>query len=179
MGRLPLLLAALLASLASATVTVSSTGHQYHSRPAAFGFELEYGLQYVALLQFVEGDAHLCAGVTEDLDGEFNDGRVGEFGEDDDWGYEGAIYGGDRGIGMGENGGKRGLRSTSPGEAHRASLLQTVGYQSLLGAGDVVNIGSLEDDSDKREEWRDAMKNETQKEIPVVPSNGVPGAFRP
>ncbi|KAL9182121.1 hypothetical protein ACHAXT_012773 [Thalassiosira profunda] len=176
MGRLPLLIAALLASLASATVTVSSTGHQYHSRPAAFGFELEYGLQYVALLQFVESDVHLCAGTEEDLDGEFNDGRrVGEFGEDDDWGYEGAIYGGDRGIGMGENGGKRGLRSAH-GEGHRASLLQTVGYQTLMGAGDVVNIGSLGDDNDKKE-WKDIMKNETQKEIPVVPSNGVPVAI--
>ena len=82
--RLPLLLLAALAmSGTHGTVTLSSSGRQFHSRPAAFGFELEYGLQYVALLQVVEDDVHLCAGMEDATDGEFTDGRVGE--SDDDF----------------------------------------------------------------------------------------------
>lgn len=59
----PLLAAALLLPrAATATITISTTGKQYHSRPASFGFELEYGLQYVALAQVAPGDPHLCGG---------------------------------------------------------------------------------------------------------------------
>jgi hypothetical protein len=36
-----------------------------HSRAAAFGLNFEYDLQYVALLQYVPDDMHLCHGVTE------------------------------------------------------------------------------------------------------------------
>eukprot|EP00581_Thalassiosira_minuscula_P017037 CAMPEP_0183717554 /NCGR_PEP_ID=MMETSP0737-20130205/11144_1 /TAXON_ID=385413 /ORGANISM="Thalassiosira miniscula, Strain CCMP1093" /LENGTH=766 /DNA_ID=CAMNT_0025947025 /DNA_START=247 /DNA_END=2547 /DNA_ORIENTATION=- len=50
----------------TATITISTSGKQYHSRPAAFGFKLDYGLQYVALLQIAEDDLHLCAGEEEE-----------------------------------------------------------------------------------------------------------------
>eukprot|EP00585_Thalassiosira_rotula_P003808 CAMPEP_0196159638 /NCGR_PEP_ID=MMETSP0910-20130528/46421_1 /TAXON_ID=49265 /ORGANISM="Thalassiosira rotula, Strain GSO102" /LENGTH=94 /DNA_ID=CAMNT_0041424563 /DNA_START=633 /DNA_END=914 /DNA_ORIENTATION=+ len=49
----------------SATITISESGKQFHSRPASFGFNLEYGLQYVALLQVIDEDLHLCAGIDE------------------------------------------------------------------------------------------------------------------
>lgn len=60
-----LLLSLLTARTADATVTISSTGKQYRSRPASFGLELEDGLEYAALLQVVEDDLHLCAGIGE------------------------------------------------------------------------------------------------------------------
>lgn len=65
--QLPLLL--LLLSLTTtpvrATITLSTTGKQLHSRAADFGLQFEYDLQYVALLQYVPDDMHLCHGVTE------------------------------------------------------------------------------------------------------------------
>ena len=86
------LLLTLLPKPTIATITLANTGQQYHSRPASFGFNLEYGLQYVALLQVVDDDLHLCGGVTDvdnddgskDDDGGgdwmdgFNEGGVGE-----------------------------------------------------------------------------------------------------
>lgn len=48
-----------------ATITLSTTGKQLHSRAADFGLNFEYDLQYVALLQYVPDDMHLCHGVTE------------------------------------------------------------------------------------------------------------------
>jgi hypothetical protein len=47
------------------TITLSTTGKQLHSRAASFGLNFEYDLQYVALLQYVPDDMHLCNGVTE------------------------------------------------------------------------------------------------------------------
>ena len=41
-----LLLSPSTVTVVTATITLASTGTQYHSRPAAFGFNLEYGLQY-------------------------------------------------------------------------------------------------------------------------------------
>ena len=65
------------------TVTIASTGKQYPSRPASFGLRLEYGLQYVALLQYVESDLHLCAGIREiGGDDERNDYSEGMLDED-------------------------------------------------------------------------------------------------
>merc|ERR1719232_728925 len=61
-----LLLSLLTARTVDATVTISSTGKRYRSRPALFGLELEDGLEYAALLQVVEDDLHLCAGIGED-----------------------------------------------------------------------------------------------------------------
>ena len=40
---LGLLLLSLVPRRAGGTVTVTGTGRQYHSRPASFGYELEYG----------------------------------------------------------------------------------------------------------------------------------------
>lgn len=48
-----------------ATITLSTTGKQLHSRAADFGLNFEYDLQYVALLQYVPDDMHLCHGITE------------------------------------------------------------------------------------------------------------------
>jgi hypothetical protein len=52
---------------AGATVTLYNTGRQYASRPASFGMSFEYGLQYEALLQIVEGDEHLCHGKNDTM----------------------------------------------------------------------------------------------------------------
>ena len=59
-----------------ATITLSTTGKQLHSRAADFGLNFEYDLQYVALLQYVPDDMHLCHGITEiHPDGEKDDHR--------------------------------------------------------------------------------------------------------
>ncbi|KAK1733407.1 hypothetical protein QTG54_015966 [Skeletonema marinoi] len=73
---LPLLLLTLLTTTTRATITLSTTGKQLHSRAADFGLTFEYDLQYVALLQYVPDDMHLCHGVTEiHPDGEVDDKR--------------------------------------------------------------------------------------------------------
>eukprot|EP00984_Skeletonema_dohrnii_P006334 scaffold2262_cov107-Skeletonema_dohrnii-CCMP3373.AAC.13 len=73
---LPLLLLTLLTTTTRATITLSTTGKQLHSRAADFGLTFEYDLQYVALLQYVPDDMHLCHGVTEiHPDGEEDDKR--------------------------------------------------------------------------------------------------------
>eukprot|EP00571_Detonula_confervacea_P009655 CAMPEP_0172317964 /NCGR_PEP_ID=MMETSP1058-20130122/33433_1 /TAXON_ID=83371 /ORGANISM="Detonula confervacea, Strain CCMP 353" /LENGTH=686 /DNA_ID=CAMNT_0013032661 /DNA_START=441 /DNA_END=2501 /DNA_ORIENTATION=- len=61
-----------LIQVAEGTITLSTTGKQYHSRPASFGFNLEYGLQYVALVQAVEDDLHLCGGEVDLNDGQMH-----------------------------------------------------------------------------------------------------------
>ena len=60
-----LLLLSLTTTAVRATITLSTTGKQLHSRAADFGLQFEYDLQYVALLQYVPDDMHLCHGVTE------------------------------------------------------------------------------------------------------------------
>ncbi|KAL7493607.1 hypothetical protein ACHAWT_003222 [Skeletonema menzelii] len=61
-------------NVVQATITLSTTGKQLHSRAADFGLNFEYDLQYVALLQYVPDDMHLCHGVTEiHPDGEEDD----------------------------------------------------------------------------------------------------------
>lgn len=80
---LPLLLLLQTPSNVNATITLSTTGRQYHSRPASFGMPLEYGLQYVALLQYVEDDLHLCHGEKESYF--YNVGGGAEEEERGDW----------------------------------------------------------------------------------------------
>jgi len=108
-GPAPRHLLILLLSLAlrgaDGTVTVTGTGRQYHSRPASFGYEMEYGLQYVALLQVVEDDLHLCAGAHEESDGEDN------YAADlDRWGEEGGA-----GSYLSELVPNEGVRGSGPG----------------------------------------------------------------
>lgn len=69
----------LLAPVVRSTITLSSTGKQLHSRPAEFGLNFEYGLQYVSLLQYVPDDMHLCHGVQDinDHDDNSNAGKGG------------------------------------------------------------------------------------------------------
>lgn len=92
---LPLLSLLLLVSVRVAECTVTTLGtpdndsdaarrRQYRSRPAGFGMEFEYGAQYAARLQVIEGDAHLCGGGGSSNDA-VNDGgtRDEEEGEED------------------------------------------------------------------------------------------------
>lgn len=73
--QLPLLFL-LTTTTVRATITLSTTGKQLHSRAADFGLQFEYDLQYVALLQYVPDDMHLCHGATEiHPDGEIDDRR--------------------------------------------------------------------------------------------------------
>lgn len=80
-----LLLSLLTARTVDATVTISSTGKRYRSRPASFGLEFEDDLEYAALLQVVEDDLYLCAGNGENVkdgpvsngDGQLEDGVSG------------------------------------------------------------------------------------------------------
>ena len=74
---LSLLLTIIISSgIVQATITLSTTGKQLHSRAADFGLNFEYDLQYVALLQYVPDDMHLCHGITEiHPDGEKDDHR--------------------------------------------------------------------------------------------------------
>ena len=156
--------------LVSATITLANKGTQYHSRPASFGFNLEYGLQYVALLQVVEDDLHLCGGIND-----VNDNTNGP-GEEDDQDEFGGILDNDHGIQQQ----RRGLRSVLPT------------FVSLSGGGGVVDIGlggegdsgDDGDDNDLEKKFHDALsKNSTaeggdekkKKKIHVVPSHGVPG----
>lgn len=60
----------------SATITLYTTGRQYPSRPATFGMTFEYGLQYEALLQVVEGDEYLCHGTNDTMEEEWSPGFV-------------------------------------------------------------------------------------------------------
>ena len=54
---------------------------------------MEYGSQYVALLQVVDEDLHLCAGINEENEGEEDNGVAGE-----DWGEDWGRTGGRRRI---------------------------------------------------------------------------------
>ncbi|KAL7470481.1 hypothetical protein ACHAXS_010726 [Conticribra weissflogii] len=82
-----LIIAFLAASLAPATVptadaaitVISNSDRQIASKPAAFGMEFEYGLQYVAKLQVVEEDLHLCHGIRDAEDADGNGGDVGGY----------------------------------------------------------------------------------------------------
>jgi len=157
--------------LVSATITLANKGTQYHSRPASFGFNLEYGLQYVALLQVVEDDLHLCGGINDVDD---NDNGPGEEEDQDEFGGIHDWVDNDHGIQQQ----RRGLGSS----------LSLPSFVSL--GGGVVDIGiggegdsSDGDDNDLEKKFHDALsKNSTKagneqkkKKIHVVPSHGVPG----
>lgn len=60
--------ASLLLEKTQATVTLYTTGRQYPTRPASFGMQFEYGLQYEALLQIVQDDEYLCNGLNDTSD---------------------------------------------------------------------------------------------------------------
>ena len=157
--------------LVSATITLANKGTQYHSRPASFGFNLEYGLQYVALLQVVEDDLHLCGGINDvddNTNGPGEEEDQDEFGGIHDWV--------DNNHGIQQQ--RRGLRSVLPT------------FVSLSGGGGVVDIGiggegDSDDGDDLEKKFHDALsKNSTteeagseqkKKKIHVVPSHGVPG----
>jgi len=159
--------------LVSATITLANKGTQYHSRPASFGFNLEYGLQYVALLQVVEDDLHLCGGINDVDD---NDNGPGEEEDQDEFGGIHDWVDNDHGIQQQ----RRGLGSS----------LSLPSFVSL--GGGVVDIGiggegdsSDGDDNDLEKKFHDALsKNSTKagneqkkKKIHVVPSHGVPVAI--
>ena len=152
----------------SATITLANKGTQYHSRPASFGFNLEYGLQYVALLQVVEDDIHLCGGINDVSNNTNGPGEEeDEFGGIHDWVDD------DHGIQQQ----RRGLRNVLPT------------FVKLSGGGGVVDIGmggegdSGDGEDDLEKKFHDALsKNSTteggdeqKKKIHVVPSHGVPG----
>mmetsp|Transcript_13385 Transcript_13385/g.28073 ORF Transcript_13385/g.28073 Transcript_13385/m.28073 type:complete len:870 (-) Transcript_13385:198-2807(-) len=69
----------------AAITIISNSDRQLASKPAAFGMEFEYGLQYVAKLQVVEEDLHLCHGIrdVEDVDGDGGDGGGYYYGYDE------------------------------------------------------------------------------------------------
>lgn len=154
-----LLLPLLLLSLegADGTVTVTGTGRQYHSRPASFGYEMEYGLQYVALLQVVEDDLHLCDGAHEESDGEDN------YAADlDRWG-EGGGTGSYLSERVPNEGGSRG---SGPG------LLR--GERGPLEAVNVLDPASGNNSTEHQPEKKE---EEGPREINVTPSHGVPIAI--
>ncbi|KAL7543354.1 hypothetical protein ACHAXR_013107 [Thalassiosira sp. AJA248-18] len=189
-----------------ATITISDTGKQYHSRPASFGFNLDYGLQYVALLQVVEEDIHLCAGIEEDDDEDGLDGRnvkrgrrrhhggggeeeFVEGGDDDDdfwsWGYNN--YGGGHGDEMEEQQQqrRRGLRehyqqAVPPPSSPSFPTVKTIGLLPKT-ATSIMNDQEIEGGNNNEVVNIHNFirsKNETKREdIHVVPSNGVPVAI--
>ena len=160
--------------LVSATITLANKGTQYHSRPASFGFNLEYGLQYVALLQVVEDDLHLCGGINDVSD---NDNGPGE--EDDQDEFGGGIHWVDNDHGIQQ---RRGLGSS----LSLPSFVKLSGGVVDIGIGGEGDSGDG-DDNDLEKKFHDALsknsttddeageKSEKRKKIHVVPSHGVPG----
>jgi len=157
--------------LTSATITLANKGTQYHSRPASFGFNLEYGLQYVALLQVVEDDLHLCGGindVSDNTNGPGEEEDQDEFGGIHDWADN------DHGIQH-----RRGLRSLS-----LPKFVSLGGGVVDIGIGGEGDSGDDGDDNDLEKKFHDALSknstaeeagNKQKKKIHVVPSHGVPG----
>lgn len=137
---------------AMATVTLT-TGTEYRSRPASFGFELEHGLRYEALLQVVEDDLHLCAGIMDDED---MDGMVRED-EDDgpprgwiDWGKKSSTVRG-------------GLKPASDDEFSAGDMLREIHVDIL-------------DEADGKNDHNNSSGSEL-KNIDIVPSHEVPVAI--
>ena len=198
-----ILLLTLLPKPTIATITLANTGQQYHSRPASFGFNLEYGLQYVALLQVVDDDLHLCGGVTDvdnddggskdDDGGDWMDG-FNEGGVEEDHGIQQRFYEKDdqyRGINLFKEEEWNKLEEPLKdgdwdGEVVKRGLLRSVvssplKYMLVNNKGRVVDIdgGGGEDDSMRKEfeRARNSTEAPEKKDIHVTPSHGVPGAF--
>ena len=193
-----ILLLTLLPKPTIATITLANTGQQYHSRPASFGFNLEYGLQYVALLQVVDDDLHLCGGVTDvdtddggkdDDGGDWMDG-FNEGGVEEDHGVQQRFYEKDdqyRGVNLFKEEESNKLKEPlkDNGEVVKRGLLRSVvssplKYMLVNNKGRVVDIdGGGEDDSMRKEfeRARNSTEAPEKKDIHVTPSHGVPGAF--
>ena len=181
-----LLLLTLLPKPTIATITLANTGQQYHSRPASFGFNLEYGLQYVALLQVVDDDLHLCGGVTDvDNDGsskdDNDDGGGGDWmdgfnegGIEEDHGIQQRFYEEDDSLFQGinlfkeEDSNKLLEESLKDGEVVKRGLLRSavsspLKYMLVNNKGRVVDIDGGCGDGGGEEEEDDPMRKEYEK----------------
>ena len=169
---LPLLLLLALTApptLVTATITISESGRQIPSRPAAFGMEFEYGLQYVAKIQFVKDDLHLCHGIT-DMENDFD--------EDEDLDAPAA-------LGNNSSYGGETMANVSYSLRKTLSTWSLWIYHALLSRGDSSN-NSMDDEivqlplflnNHDPSNSNNSNSNNDKGDIEIVPSNGVPGEF--